>query len=345
MSTAESFIINHYTILTSFSNRTIYMKLTDTIGFINYETYLDNSDFHLSLPLESVYQLITNCFAEDAGYSANITISGKTMTLRFRAQINGFIMYDFPVHIKEKMITTEGQLTLNFNRMEERQTQLERMVQKWTTDAVASVDRQCNDAIASVDKRCNDAIASVDKRCNDTMVSVDRRCNDSTSSIDNLLSSLQSRVSKLESIVAHAELNIRLNSAFVQLGATSLTIPADNYLKLDKLVYLYNLQRLSFTPITLTDLSGCKHPHIKELYLDGGNTTHFRSLFGIANMPSIEHISIINAPGITSVTDLLPSTHKIKTICIKGCPGINIEGLSIYCRVNHIALVAQSSKI
>ena len=288
------------------------MKLTDTIGFINYETYLDNSDFHLSLPLESVYQLMTNCFAEDAGYSVDITISGKTMTLRFRAQINGFIMYDFPVHIKEKMITTEGQLTLNFNRMEERQTQLERMVQKWTTDAVASVDKRCNDAIASV---------------------------------DNLLSSLQSRVSKLESIVVNAELNIRLNSAFVSLGTTSLTIPADNYLKLDKLMYLYNLQRLSFAPITLTDLSGCKHPHIKELYLDGGNTTHFRSLFGIANMPSIEHISIINAPGITSVSESLPSTHKIKSMCVKGCPGLNIEGLSIYCRVNHIALVAQSSKI
>lgn len=288
------------------------MKLTDTIGFINYETYLDNSDFHLSLPLESVYQLMTNCFAEDAGYSVDITISGKTMTLRFRAQINGFIMYDFPVHIKEKMITTEGQLTLNFNRMEERQTQLERMVQKWTTDAVASVDRQCNDAIASV---------------------------------DNLLSSLQSRVSKLESIVVNAELNIRLNSAFVQLGTTSLTIPADNYLKLDKLMYLYNLQRISFAPITLTDLSGCKHPHIKELHLDGGNTTHFRSLFGIANMPSIEHISIINAPGIISVSESLPSTHKIKSMCVKGCPGLNIEGLSIYCRVNHIALVAQSSKI
>ena len=323
MSTTEAFIIKHYTILTSFSNRTIYMKFTDTIGFINYETYLDNSDFHLSLPLESVYQLMTNCFAEDAGYSVDITISGKTMTLRFRAQINGFIMYDFPVHIKEKMITTEGQLTLNFNRMEERQTQLERMVQKWTTDAVASVDKRCNDAIASIDRQCNDAIASV----------------------DNLLSSLQSRVSKLESIVVNAELNIRLNSAFVSLGTTSLTIPADNYLKLDKLVYLYNLQRLSFAPITLTDLSGCKHPHIKELYLDGGNTTHFRSLFGIANMPSIEHISIINAPGITSVSESLPSTHKIKSMCVKGCPGLNIEGLSIYCRVNHIALVAQSSKI
>ena len=323
MSTPEAFMINHYTILTSFSNRTIYMKLTDTIGFINYETYLDNSDFHLSLPLESVYQLMTNCFAEDAGYSVDITISGKTMTLRFRAQINGFIMYDFPVHIKEKMITTEGQLTLNFNRMEERQTQLERMVQKWTTDAVASVDRQCND----------------------TMVSVDKRCNDTTSSIDNLLSSLQSRISKLESIVVNAELNIRLNSAFVSLGATSLTVPADNYLKLDKLMYLYNLQRLSFAPITLTDLSGCKHPHIKELHLDGGNMTHFRSLFGIANMPSIEHISIVNAPGLLSVSESLPSTHKIKSMCVKGCPGVNIEGLSIYCRVNHIALVAKSSKI
>ena len=243
------------------------------------------------------------------------------------------------------MITTEGQLTLNFNRIEERQTQLERMVQKWTTDAVSSVDRQCNNAIASVDRQCNNAIASVDRQCNDAIASVDRRCNDAIASVDNLLSSLQSRVSKLESIIVNAELNIRLNSAFVSLGTTSLTITADNYLKLDKLMYLYNLQRLSFAPITLTDLSGCKHPHIKELHLDGGNTTHFRSLFGIANMPSIEHISIINAPGITSVSESLPSTHKIKSMCVKGCPGLNIEGLSIYCRVNHIALVAQSSKI
>ena len=149
----------------------------------------------------------------------------------------------------------------------------------------------------------------------------------------------------MEAIIANAEINIRLNSAVVSLGATSLTIPADNYLKLDKLLHLYNLQRLSFAPITLTDLSGCKHPHIKELYLDGGNTTHFRSLIGIANMPSIEHLSIINAPGLTSVANLLPSSHKIKSMCIKGCPGINIEGLNIYCRVNHITLVIQPSKI
>jgi len=128
MSTTDAFTIKHYTILTSFSNRSIYIKLTDIISYIHYEAYLDSSDFHIALPIESVYQLITNCFAEDTGYNVNISVSGKTMTIRFHAQINGFIMFDFPVYIKEKLITTDGQLTLSFNRIEERQSQIE---QKW----------------------------------------------------------------------------------------------------------------------------------------------------------------------------------------------------------------------
>ena len=92
MPTSEDFIVKDYTIQTSFSNRTIYMKLTNTSRFITYETYLDNNDFHLSLPLESVYYLITNCFAEDAGYNVDITILDKIMTLQFHAQINSFIV-------------------------------------------------------------------------------------------------------------------------------------------------------------------------------------------------------------------------------------------------------------
>jgi Leucine-rich repeat (LRR) protein len=101
---------------------------------------------------------------------------------------------------------------------------------------------------------------------------------------------------------------------------------------------LYNLQSLSFSPINLVDLSGCKNSTVKELHLYGGGLTNFRSLLGIENMPNLEHISIMNAPGISHISEIFPSAHKIRTLRIKGCAGINMEGLQIYCTVNKIAL-------
>jgi hypothetical protein len=382
MATTDAFVIKHYTILTSFNHRSIYIKLTDTISYIHYEAYLDSNDFHIALPIESVYQLVTNCFAEDTGYNVSISVSGKTMTIRFHAQINGFIMYDFPVHIKEKLITTDGQLTLAFNRIEERQLQIERKTDKLAedvhsslkniVDVEASIDNRCNNIQDIVDTRCADIQASVDTRCNNIQDIVDNRCADIQASVDNrskdievsfnkwsadiqasvelrytntishlenTIIDLESRIKKLESLILNSEIDIRMNTTFVSLSATSITTPADNYLKFDKLCQFENLQQLHFIPITLCDLSKCHFPQLKELYLDGGGKTHFRSLMGISGMPNLEHISIINAPGLNTINNILPPNHKIKSICVKDCPGINMDGLSIYCRVNHIQLV------
>ena len=357
MSTTDAFVIKHYTILTSFSHRSIYIKLTDTIGYIHYEAYLDSNDFHIALPIESVYQLITNCFAEDTGYNVNISVSGKTMTIRFHAQINGFIMFDFPVHIKEKLITTDGQLTLSFNRIEERQSQVERKTDKLVEDVNISLKnivdesrKVCADTQADVDLRCAniemsinkwraDVQTAVDLRCNNVQAIVDNRCSDTISQLEHTIANLESRIKKLESLIVNSEIDIRMNTTFVSLNATSITTPADNYLKFDKPCLFENLQQLHFIPITLCDLSKCHFPHLKELYLDGGGKTHFRSLLGISGMPNLEHISIINAPGLNAINNILPPNHKIKSIHVKDCPGINIDGLSIYCRVNHIQLV------
>jgi len=357
MSTTDAFAIKHYTILTSFSNRTIYMKLTDTIGFVQYEAYLDGSDFHIALPIESVYQLITNCFAEDTGYNVKISVSGKTMTIRFHAQINGFIMFDFPVYIKEKLITTDGQLTLSFNRMEERQNRIESKMETLVEDvnvslktAVDDSRKMCEDTLADIDLRCNNVQdivelkhanieTSINKWCADVQTAVNSRCTETISHLENTLVELEARIKKLESLIVNSEIDIRMNTTFVSLNATSITTPADNYLKFDKLCLFENLQQLHFIPITLADLSKCHFPHLKELYLDGGGKTHFRSLLGISGMPDLEHISIINAPGLNALNTILPHNHKIKSIHVKDCPGINIDGLSIYCRVNHIQLV------
>jgi len=301
----EAFIVKHYTILTSLNSRTIYLKLTDTIGYICYETHLEASDFHLSLPVESVYQLITQCFAEDIGYSADIGISGKTMTIRFRARVNNYIFFDFQINIKEKTISSDGQLTLNFNRIEERLDQVER--------------------------KASEMMMSVERQTTETMTEVERRTTQ-------LYSILESRMARVEACLANAEIAIRLNSSVVPFSISALSVPADNYLRLEKIQYLYNLQRISFAPMSLPDLSGCVCPTVKELYLDGGGTTNFQSIAGIELMPNLESLTIMNAPGLTQISDMLPMTHKIKYLRIKGCAGINMDGLTIYCRVNHIGL-------
>ena len=364
----DAFIIKHYTILTSLSGRTIYIKLTDTIGYICYETHIEANEFHLSLPAESIYQLVTQCFAEDTGYTADISVSGKTMAIRFRARVNHFISFDFQVHIKEKLITSDGQLTMGFNRLEERIDQAEQhskqqcanmlaTVDQRITETLSTVDQRVEGALSTVDQRVEGALSKVDQRVDDALSTVDKktaftesRIKDSLASVDHRLAIalatvdcriantmvLETRVARLEYLLSKAEIAIRLNSAFVQLGATSLSIPADNYLKVEKLQHLYNLQSIAFSPMSLTDLSGCVCPTVKELYLDGGGATNFRSIAGIHLMPNLESLTIVNGPGVKQISELFPVTHKIKYLRIKGCAGINIEGLSIYCRVNHI---------
>ena len=342
----DAFIIKHYTILTSLSGRTIYIKLTDTIGYVCYETHVEANEFHLSLPAESIYQLVTQCFAEDTGYTADISVSGKTMTIRFRARVNHFISFDFQVHIKEKLITSDGQLTMGFNRLEERIDQAEQHSKQQCANVLATVEQRVTDALSTVDKRVDDALSILDKktaftesRVKDALASVDHRLAIALATVDCRIANtmvLETRVTRLEYLLSKAEIAVRLNSAFVQLGATSLSIPADNYLKVEKLQHLYNLQSIAFSPMSLTDLSGCVCPTVKELYLDGGGTTNFRSIAGIHLMPNLESLTIVNAPGVQQISELFPVTHKIKYLRIKGCAGINIEGLSIYCRVNHI---------
>ena len=345
----DAFSIGHYTILTSLSGRTIYIKLTDNIGYVCYETHVEANEFHLSLPAESIYQLVTQCFAEDTGYTADISVSGKTMTIRFRARVNHFISFDFQVYIKEKLITSDGQLTMSFNRLEERIDQADQHSKQQCANVLATVNKRVDDALSTVDQRVDNALSTLDKkteftesRIKDSLASVDHRLAIALATVDCRIANpmvMETRVARLEYLLSKAEIAIRLNSAFVQLGATSLSIPADNYLKVDKLRHLYNLQSIAFSPMSLADLSGCVCPTVKELYLDGGGITNFRSIAGIHLMPNLESLTIVNAPGVQQISELFPVTHKIKYLRIKGCAGIYIEGLSIYCRVNHIGFL------
>jgi hypothetical protein len=95
--------------------------MMDLTNHLTYETNLDAGELRLSTTLEDAYKIITNCFAEDAGYKVAISVKSGSMKLKFNALIGGFLKLDFDVLLKEKLISNDTQLTLFMNQLEQRQ--------------------------------------------------------------------------------------------------------------------------------------------------------------------------------------------------------------------------------
>lgn len=117
----DAFTIKNYSILTSLNKTQIYIKMMDTVTHLTYETNLDNAELRLSTTLEDSYKIITNCFAEDAGYKVAISVKSGLMKLKFNALVGGFLKIDFDVLLKEKLLSNDAQLTLFMNQLEQRQ--------------------------------------------------------------------------------------------------------------------------------------------------------------------------------------------------------------------------------
>lgn len=130
----DAFTIKNYSILTSLNKTQIYIKMMDTVTHLTYETNLDLGELRLSTTLEDTYKIITNCFAEDAGYKVAISVKSGLMKLKFNALIGGFLKMDFDVLLKEKLLSNDAQLTLFMNQLEQRQETV-----------VESLTKRCNE--------------------------------------------------------------------------------------------------------------------------------------------------------------------------------------------------------
>ena len=78
---------------------------------------------------------------------------------------------------------------------------------------------------------------------------------------------------------------------------------------------------------------------MKEIILNTLNTGHFTSLIGLDGFPNLEKLTIKSCSHLRDVVVLLNSyKHKIHTIDITGCGGINNTEIMTYCQKNNIKL-------
>jgi len=303
----DAFTIKNYTILTSLQERSVYMKVTDTVGFMCYEGTVDTAGLRISIALADAYVIITNCFAEESGYSVNISVSTGNMKLKFNAVVGGFLKMEFDVFLKEKIMSNDGQLTMSFNRIEQKQEL----------------------ALQSLTKRCEELEARLETQRVQMGTEIGR--------LMNIISKLEIPIAPTSAWTCNSQkqfvANIETAILEIHNTATNTFVPRNinTFYKLEKLVFL------NFNG--LTNLKDMFNKTVKEIEIRAHNQAQLTSLVGIENFPSLEILTVIAAPGLRDVVKTLTETkHKIKTLKFQSCAAINVVELQTYSQVNGVFL-------
>jgi len=120
----------NYSIVCSLNERSIYLKITDNIGFLQYESNIDSKELRLNIDLSDAFMIIKHCFEEEEGYEVKFTHTTDTLKLQFNALVGGFLKMKFDIYLKERVMSNDGQLTMTLNKLEQKINGLEKQLHK-----------------------------------------------------------------------------------------------------------------------------------------------------------------------------------------------------------------------
>ena len=301
---SETFNYKNYSVVLSLNERTIYLKIIDTINFLSYEGNVDLKELRVSIDIDGAYKIMVSCFKEETNYSVYISANSGVLKLAFNALIGGFLKMNFDVLLREKLMSNDGQLTLNFNKLEQKQAQ-----------AIDMLTKKCADLEANVNK-----MQQIIDCCQIFMTNIYTPQGNWCDIQSNSQTYLNNISAKEITMQDHGHTIWKNISVFYQLKKmTIINFNAGN-----------NISNLSnFSNSNLTELT---------LNSNGGHPT-FKSLTGIQNFPNLEILTITNAPGLTDVVTALKTVkHKIKTLKFQTCQAVNVVELQTYCQVNNVFL-------
>ena len=148
---SNSFEFNNYSIISSLGERTIYIKVIDKITFMCYEHNIDAKELRLCINLEDTYTLITKCFQQEQEHNIVLTINSGVMKINFNAIVGGYLNIHFEIMLREKIMSNDSQLTMNFHRIEQTQQQAIQQLTQRLTQLEHIVDAVSNAEICMLD--------------------------------------------------------------------------------------------------------------------------------------------------------------------------------------------------
>jgi hypothetical protein len=300
------------------NERAIYFKIIDTINFLSYEGNIDLKELRIPVDLDAAYKVMLNSFKEEKDYSVCINANSGNLKIIFNALFAGFLKINFDVLLREKLMSNDGQLTLNFNKLEQKQVQ----------------------AIDMLTKKCTDLEGVLAKQQRE---------------FTEQLEFLKGVINGIDIFTSPSSLWTTTNQTqfTANIASTELTLNGDVNFNAKSIASFYKLEKLTINGITsLTSLcyfisvksrqapeSGFNNKTLKELILNCSGNAAFNSLEGIQGFPSLEILTVTSAPGLTNVVTVLKAKkHNIKTLKFQSCTGVNVVELQTYCQVNNVFL-------
>ncbi len=310
---AAFFTYGVYTVVLSHTEKNIYIKLTDTVNFMCYETTYDERDFSKHFSLSEHGVILRKCFEQtDEAFLITLIPETNNLKLQVRALVGGIIRVDFTLFVAEKILSNDGQLTLTFNRLEQKQEhEVKALTQKYD----------------SLLRRCETLETALVNQREEFFKVIDR--------LDVLLFSPASISNQTQFPWAAP----KISSENLEINCASLG-DANSLFRLHNLSIFYKLKKLKLNGYAFRqNLQEWSTETLVEMELNCSANGTFKSLDGIANFPSLTTLTVFAAPALANVVQTLKSApHKIKTIKFQGCSAVNVVELQTYCQENKIFL-------
>jgi hypothetical protein len=298
---SNTFQQKNHSIVVSLNERTIYFKVTDTISFYQYEGNIDAKELRLNIELTDSYKIIVNCLNLEHGYNNQISVNSGILKMQFNALVGGFLKMNFEIQLREKIMSNDGQLTLNFNRLEQKlNAGLQRLLER------------CDELETIIEKNNEEIIDLTDKL-----------------SFAHICLTYSGHPQPSHFIPINTK---ELSGQFSNDGAS---------FKYDLIEKLYQLKKLQTNHFRCSDFASVKMKNktLNELSIQCHGEGQFCSLRGIHEMPDLESLTIMNAPNLTDIPTVLSSyKSKINHIKIQTCAKVNVVELQTYCQTNNIKL-------
>jgi hypothetical protein len=354
---SRSFQINAgQSVVASLNERTIYIKVSDSVNYTVYESNIELKELRLSLDLEDAYKIIVKCLEGSSGpvaskgclegskgclegskgclegsegsykgdYRVITSVNSGSMKMSFSARVEGFLKINFDIILKEKIMSNDGQLTLSMNRIEQKQTM-----------AIETLTKKCADLEDIITKQQQDFAEQLE-----FLRGVVNNCQIFMTNIY----TPQGNWCNLQSTSTTTHMNT--------ISAKEITMQDHGQTIWENISVFYQLSKLTITNFNagnnITNLTKFSNANLKELVLNCCAHGSFTSLQGIENFPNLEILTITSAPGLTNVVKVLTDAkhankmlkfkHAIKTLKFQGCNAVNVVELQTYCQVNGIFL-------
>ena len=301
-----------YTITTSLNDHAIYIKIVNNVSYMCYEGNFDKAAFSAQFDIKEIYKFVNKCFANgpdepdpeyEEGYSVEMQLDNGAMTLGFEGIVGGFLTVKFDLRIREKLMSNDAQLTINFQRVEQKQL-----------ESINRIDA----VISKMESKFAQKIAEMERRL-EALGHADICFTNPPSGNWGYIKSYP------------------IDSKILTISDGGNHTDADSF---KKIKYFYQLEELTMNSYHSWGHSAEIHTSnttVKKLTINSSNA--FSNITFIKNFPSLEVLTMTGT-GVDGsiVTTLRSIKHKIKQLTFQSCPGINQTEMQTYCTQNGIKL-------